>query len=256
VESRNHHFDLIKFKRRLPDGKLSGGDLIVEIGRLFIGTPYGAGTLDHRGKEKLSVNFHQFDCMTFVETVLALSCCVGQGKPSPGEFRRALQFIRYRRGVLSGYSSRLHYFTDWLRDNEKKKLMKDISHFLTGEPGRKKINYMTTHRQSYPVLGNEKEFYQILQTEKNLSRRIFSIIGKVKISAQKANIKNGDIIAITSNQEGLDVAHIGFALWQRGNPHLLHASSNDGAVVISKKTLAAYVKQNKNFSGIIVARPL
>jgi hypothetical protein len=54
--------------------------------------------------------------------------------------------------------------------------------------------------------------------------------------------------------EGLDVAHVGFAVWQEKNLHLLHASRKEGAVVISKKTLVAYLKSNKIFTGIIVAR--
>jgi hypothetical protein len=36
--------------------------------------------------------------------------------------------------------------------------------------------------------------------------------------------------------------------------HLLHASGKEGGVVISKKTLAAYLKSNKKFTGIIIAR--
>ena len=115
---------------------------------------------------------------------------------------------------------------------------------------------MTTHRASYPALKNENEFQKMLIVEKNLSRKTFCIIGKNKVNQQKEKIKTGDIIAFVTEQEGLDVAHVGFALWQGKNLHLLHASSKEGGVVISKKTLVAYLKQNKKFTGIIVARPL
>jgi len=97
------------------------GDLIVEIGRLFINKPYKGGTLDNVGKEKMIVNVSAFDCTTFVETVLALARCVADGKISHNQFMRNLKLIRYRQGKINGYSSRLHYFTDWLRDNEQKK---------------------------------------------------------------------------------------------------------------------------------------
>jgi hypothetical protein len=232
------------------------GNLVIAIGRFFLGAPYKAGTLDVPGREKLIVNLSGFDCTTFVETVLALTGCAIQGKITPTQFRKTLKLIRYRQGTISGYSSRLHYFTDWLRDNEKKKTLKDISRQFDAEVQRKNINYMTTHRTSYPALKNENEFQKVLLAEKDFSRKVFSVIDKDKISRQKTKIQNGDIIAISTNQEGLDVAHVGFACWQGKNLHMLHASSKEGGVVISAKTLVAYLKTNKKFTGIIVARPL
>jgi hypothetical protein len=241
-----------KCKRKKED--LSLGDLIIEIGRCFLHALYKTGTLEAAGKEKLIVNFSQFDCFTFLEAVLALAKCASKGKISQLEFRKELQFIRYRRGIIAGYSSRLHYFTDWLRDNEQKKIVGDISRRLGGEPKRKKINYMTVHRLSYPVLKSENEFQKMLIVERNLSRRTFYVIKKNKVNQQKEKIKTGDIVAFVTEQEGLDVSHVGFALWREGNLYFLHASSKEGCVVISKKTLGTYLKQNKKITGIIVAR--
>jgi hypothetical protein len=234
--------------------KSSYGDLIVEIGRLFINKPYKAGTLESSGKEKLIVNVSAFDCTTFVETVLALAKCAAAGKLSRPEFRKNLKLIRYRQGKIDGYSSRLHYFTDWLRDNEKKKMLKDISRQFDAEAQRKKINYMTLNRTSYPALKNEFEFRKMRLVEKSISRKVFHIISKDKVSRQKTKINTGDVIAFTTKDEGLDVAHAGFAIWQRKNLHLLHASSKEGGVVISQKTLVAYLKSNKKFTGSIIAR--
>ena len=231
------------------------GNLIVEIGSFFLGAPYKAGTLETSGKEKLIANLDGFDCTTFVETVLALYGCAIRGKITSAEFRKTLKFIRYRQGTIPGYSTRLHYFTDWLRDGEKKKILKDISRQLDARAQRKKINYMTARRASYSALKKEDEFQKMLVIEKNISRRVFSVIGNDMVSKQKTNIQNGDIIAFTTNQEGLDVAHVGFAIWREKNLHLLHASSKEGVVVISANTLAAYLKSNKKYSGIIVSRP-
>jgi len=231
------------------------GNLIIEIGRFFLDAPYKAGILEASGKEKLIVNLSSFDCTTFIETVLALARCALHGKIIPAEFCKTLKLIRYRQGTITGYSSRLHYFTDWLRDNEKKQILKDVSHQFDAETQRKKINYMTTHRKSYAALYDEDEFKKMLRVEKNLSRKVFHVIGKDKVISQKTKIKNGDIIAFTANQERLDVAHVGFACWQGNNIHLLHAASKECGVVISKKTLVTYLKSNKNFTGIIVARP-
>jgi hypothetical protein len=234
----------------------SYGKLIAEIGRLFINKPYKAETLENIGKEKLIVNVSAFDCMTFVETVLALALCVLAGNISRNEFRKKLISIRYREGEINGYSSRLHYFTDWLYSNENKKILTDVTCLIGGEPKHKKINFMTAHCQLYPALKNEMQFSKMLAVEKSLSRSDFYIIKKDKVNMQKGTILNGDIIAFTTDQEGLDVAHVGFALRQGKHLHLLHASKKEGAVVISKKTLVAYLKSNKKFTGIIVARLL
>ena len=45
---------------------------VVQIGNLFIGTPYVSKTLEKKGKEQLVVNLREMDCTTFVETVTAL----------------------------------------------------------------------------------------------------------------------------------------------------------------------------------------
>ncbi len=246
----------IKSKCKRKKEYLSFGDLVIEIGYCFLHAPYKTGTLEAGGKEKLIINFTQFDCFTFLETALALAKCASKGKISQREFRKELQFIRYRRGIIAGYSSRLHYFTDWLRDNMQKKIILDTSPRFGSVRQRMKINYMTTHRASYPALKNENEFQKMLIVEKNLSRRTFCVIKKNKVNQQKEKIKTGDIVAFVTEQEGLDVSHVGFALWRGKNLHLLHASSKEGAAVISAKTFVAYLKQNKKLSGIIVARPL
>jgi hypothetical protein len=247
-------FNFNKLERQLEGKDLSFGDLVIEIGQGFLHAPYKVGTLEAGGKEKLIVNFTQFDCFTFLEAVLALAKCAVHGRITVGEFRKKLRFIRYHHGIIIGYSSRLHYFTDWLRDNEQKKIVGDISRRLGGEPRRKKINYMTAHRSSYPVLKSENEFQKMLTVEKNISRKTFCVIRKDKVNQQKEKIKTGDIVAFVTEQEGLDVSHVGFALWREGNLYFLHASSKEGCVVISKKTLGTYLKQNKKITGIIVAR--
>lgn len=232
------------------------GDLVCAIGTYFLGAPYQPDTLESGLKEKLIVNCAQFDCFTFLETVLALTGCVYTGKISKAEFRRLLQLIRYRSGIINGYSSRLHYFTDWLRDNELKGMLRDVSRRLGAISSRKKIDYMTAHRKSYSGLQNENEFQKMRRVEQNISRRVFRIILKYKVNRQTGKIKSGDIIAFTAGKEGLDVAHAGFALWRGKKLHLLHASSKEGAVVVSQKTLVSYLKQNKNYTGIMVGTNL
>lgn len=256
MKTNKYKVDAPPRNKPLTNSRLPYGDLILGIGRLFINIPYKVETLEGAGREKLIVNISAFDCTTFVETVLALAKCTATGNISPNQVSKNLKLIRYRHGKIEGYSSRLHYFTDWLRNNEKKWFLTDVSRSIGGKPQRKKINFMTAHRELYAALAKEAQLAKMLMVEKNLSRKVFYIIGTDKVNSKITKIKNGDIIAFATNQEGLDVAHVGFALWQGKSLRLLHASSKDGAVVISKETLVDYLKSNKKCTGIIVARPL
>lgn len=230
------------------------GDFLIEIGCYFLGKPYQAGALEAAGREKLKISLAAFDCLTFVETVLAVARCAGAEKLSPLQFQKELKFIRYREGKIDGYASRLHYFTDWLRDNEKKKVLRDVSRLLGGSPERKKINFMTMHGDLYPALKHKAAFEGMQKLEQALSRRSFYQISRDKVARRLPGMQQGDIIAFMTDQAGLDVAHVGFAVRQGKDLRLLHASSREGAVVISRETLRAYMKRNKNFTGVMVAR--
>jgi len=254
MDSEKYHSEVKEIWQSGVLQNLFPGDLMVELGRCFLKTPYRAGTLESPGREKLVANLNEFDCTTFVETVLALALHSDGADLSPAQFLKHLKLIRYRRGKIEGYASRLHYFTDWLFDNQRKKILTDVTGSLGGKPVRKKIHFMTTHRTLYAALKNKTVYEKILQVEKNLSRKTVDIIERHRIDAAEKKLRNGDIVAFASGEEGLDVSHVGLAARQGKIVKLLHASSKEGAVVLSRRTLADYVKSNPKITGIIVAR--
>ena len=171
-------------------------------------------------------------------------------------FSSILKNIRYRDGDLEGYSSRLHYFSDWLGNNEVKGLVRNISCELGGVKFNKEIDFMTEHRKLYPGLKDDKSFKSVQNTEQSLSQNELCYIPKNQIRNVEMKLEDGDIIALATSIEGLDVTHTGFAHRKAdGRIYLLHASST-GQVEISKKPLTEYLKGIKNNIGILVARPL
>lgn len=252
--SDHNHIETEELWKRALEQNLFPGDLIIEIGSFFLNSPYKSGSLEKAGREKLEINLSAFDCMTFVETVLAAAHCTATGTLSPQHFQKKLKYIRYRQGKIRGYASRLHYFTDWLRDNEQKNILKDMTSLLEGSPIRKTINFMTVHHHFYDALKDPKTFAEIEKVEKALSKESFCLIGKNQVARRKYAIQQGDVIAFATDQEGLDVAHVGFAVRQGKKLRLLHASSKAGAVVISPETISEYLKSHKDFTGILVAR--
>ncbi len=251
---RRRFEELLRF---LDKKKISGAlpqEILIEIGRFFLGAPYVAGTLEEKGDERLVVNLREFDCVTFLETVLALTCCFTSGRKSFEAFRKLLRRIRYRQGRLRGYCSRLHYFSDWIEDNRKKGIVRNITADIGGRPLRKDMTLMTTHPELYPALKDEGNLRKMKSVERAISQRTLSFIPKERVKRLEGRIRDGDLIAITTDKEGIDVLHVALAARVRNRVHLLHASAKEGKVVLSGQTLYGYLMGSKARSGIMMAR--
>lgn len=222
----------------------------------MMGIPYVANTLDVKDEETLIVHLDKVDCTTFVETVLALSLTEKKGKIDFGSFKQALQYVRYREGRLDGYASRLHYFSDWIKDNEKKGIVRERTREIRiSIPQVLQLDFMSTHRDSYRQLRNNLLLTtQIAEIEKAWKNVSVSYIPKacLNASSEELEIKNGDILAITTNIEGLDVVHTGFAIWMGGKLHLLHASSAMKKVILDPQSLFDYSRNKKAHTGVRV----
>ncbi|QCX01525.1 DUF1460 domain-containing protein [Aggregatimonas sangjinii] len=241
------------------DGLLENdfGKTVVAIGKTFLGTPYVAKTLEIGETETLVVNLHGLDCTTYVENVLAFGFMLRSGESTFEDFTDNLEKIRYKDGKLDGYASRLHYFSEWIANNEAKGLLKDITNDIGGAEITKKIDFMSTHRELYPFLANDSNFEKIKASEKYLNDQPLCILAQDQIAANEHLIQSGDIIALTTSINGLDITHTGIATREEdGRIHLLHASTGSNEVEVSEVPLADYLKKIKSNTGIMVARPL
>ncbi|HJY63051.1 MAG TPA: N-acetylmuramoyl-L-alanine amidase-like domain-containing protein [Ignavibacteria bacterium] len=233
------------------------GDAIVEIGKSFLGTEYIGGTLDKDTKnEKLVINLTGLDCVTFVENCLVFARCVIRGETEFKNYEKDLAWIRYRNGYIDGYASRLHYFCDWIYDNEDKGVVKNITSEIGGVPYKKTINFMSTHTKSYKQLSNKTELEGIKACEEAINSRDYYYIPTKSISKAYDLLKNGDIIATTTSIDGLDVTHTGYVYKSEGGTYFLHASSKSKEVIVSGEELQEYVASDSKKTGIMVARPL
>src|SRR5690606_11756905 len=163
------------------------------------GTPYVEKTLEIGDTETLVVNFSGLDCTTFVENVLAFGSMLKQEQRSFEVFTKNLETVRYRNGEINGYPSRLHYFTDWIRNKQKKGLVDDITSELGGVILNKPINFMGTHRSLYPFLADDQNFEAMLQVEKELAEEELCYLPKNQIESKEHLIQSGDIIALATS---------------------------------------------------------
>jgi hypothetical protein len=240
------------------------GRSIAGIARSLVGATYTPGTLEQPGLERLVINLREFDCVTFVENVLAITAFVRRDGPGLLEDQLAaqeryasyLRQVRYRGGVVIGYPSRLHYFTDWLREGEAAGRLRLVTGALGGVEVRAPIDFMSTHVASYPALSDSAALGAIRDVEARLNAgppRV--VLPKEGIAAVAHGIQDGDVIAASSTVPGLDVVHTGFAVWEQGRLHLLHAPLQGSVVEISPRPLAERIQAIASQGGIMVARP-
>lgn len=231
--------------------------LFTDIAKYFIGTPYQAGTLELI-PEQLVVNLRETDCILFIEMCTALTLTV-KGISLPDSTTKQASFelycenlkdIRYRNGEIAEYASRLHYTSEWIIENQRKGIFQELTSRY-GEPITQIFSFMSSHPEYYPQLKDSNEMTRkIRQFEEKLSDLgPFYSIPEDHIGDISNHIEDGDIICFVTKVQGLDISHVGIALWVNENLHFIHASSKEKEVVIEQKTLEQYTK-----TGIRVVR--
>lgn len=237
---------------RLNENPKDGGEKIIQIAKSFLGRPYVAGTLE-KEPEQLIVNFSELDCTTFVESVLALS----QRNTSFEDYTQNLRLLRYRRGIVL-YTERLHYIADWIYENQKRGILKDVTSEMPGsKPLTLSLSFMSTHPNAYSALkGHSERISTIRDVETAINKRnIYSYLPKENMKQAASSIKNGDIIVFVTSIKGLDVTHMGIAYWRKnGDLTFIHASSLAKKVIINQCSLQEYLKTQKSCKGLWILR--
>ena len=239
------------------------GRAIARLGQSFVGATYTPGTLEVPGPERVVVNLRAFDCVTFIENVLALIRFIREdgvqalrNRPeAEARYVRYLEEIRYRGGRLDGYPSRLHYFSEWLSDNAARGRLRILTRELGGIPDSEPLSFMSRHPASYRQLAEPGVAAAIGALEARLNQappRWY--VPEAAIASVASRIEDGDLIAATSTVPGLDVAHTGIALWMNDQLHLLHAPLVGRTVEISSAPLAERIARIPDQDGIMVAR--
>lgn len=243
-------------------------NLMVFYAQQFIGIPYVGKTLEVNPKEELAVNLRELDCTTLVENVVALVLTTRQGSTRFADFCKNLTKIRYRDGKLDGYPSRNHYFSEWIDSNERQGFITEIkgktgdsrgAYYPFVDTQKLDITYMSTHPASYPMLKDDAQaLKQIKANEQRLCGRTVRYIPRRLLGRSKkelSDVKDGDILAIVTKKAGLDVSHLGLAMWGRdGKLHLLNASQIHKKVVLEPMTLEEYMKKHPTQLGVRVIR--
>ncbi len=241
------------------------GRATIRVGELAVGTPYEPGTLEtylrNGGSpthEPLTLSLTRFDCVTLVEACLGVARLAGhEGSPTWKGLGREIERVRYRNGERSGYASRLHYFSEWITDGERRGLVRDLGAELGGMEDARPLRFMTEHRASYPALAHDAVLRDIGAMERRLDQHPRRVIPTKRIPEVVDRLETGDVLAFATETSGLDVTHAAFAYRDGdGILRVLHAPLSGGVVEITRTTLPEYVAAIRKSTGILVARPL
>jgi hypothetical protein len=238
----------------------------VRVGELAAGTPYEPSTLEAYIRaggspvrtEPLALSLTRFDCVTLVEACVAVARVAGDGRaPSWERFGREVERMRYRGGQRRGYASRLHYFSEWIADGQRRGLVTDLGTELGAVDDARPLRFMTAHRGSYPALADDGVFREIGAAERRLDGQPRRVVPAEHIADVADRIETGDVLAFATSIPGLDVTHAAFAYRDAaGVLRVLHAPLSGGVVEVTRSTLPEYVGAIRRCTGILVARPL
>ena len=236
---------------------LSDANALIEFyARQLLGTPYVAHTLEG-DQEMLTINIHELDCLTFIETLYSLTRATLNRRYSWRDFAANVENIRYRGGEMGDYSSRIHYISEWIIDNHIRGNLVEITPDLPHVDYMiKNIDYMTHHTDSYRQLKNDSVMVEKIRRYE-LRRHRFPYVKRSWLNdkAVKAALRSGDFVSLVTKTEGLDVSHNGIIIVDdKGDPYLLDASMSGGKVMLEGKPLFKYLERSKTNIGIRVFR--
>lgn len=238
---------------------LTTGDAVVKIGQAFLNRPYVSGTLEvNAPDELLVVNTREVDCTTFVDQVLALVWAAHDACRGYADFCLRLQRLRYQGGHVNGYASRCHYFTQYLSNGTD-----ECPLFIPvkGDGMERRavtLNFMSTHPDSYVQLRDDSVMLsRICTMEQDYTSVTLSYFPDTQEAAfyrSSSSIHDGDILSLVTTVDGLDVSHLGIAVWVGDELHLLNASSRKGKVILDAQPLREYLLSRKSCPGILAHR--
>lgn len=259
VEQMRFHCgnDTTKINSLLMEGIQSGltdaNELVCFYAHKLEGTPYVAHTLEGE-TEMLTINIDELDCTTFVETLYALVKTTINGRYSWRDYAHHLEDLRYRHGDMGDYSTRLHYMSDWIIDNSSRGNIEDVTGEISCVRYKvKTIDYMSTHRDSYPSLKDDAIFEKVKNVEVGYRNHRFPYIKKENLNsdAVKKVVKRGDFVGLVTRMEGLDLSHLGIVEKdERGNLVLLDASSIGKKVMLEPVDMKTMLMKRKSNEGV------
>jgi hypothetical protein len=203
------------------------GERIERVSREWVGRPYRECPLGGApGRpEVFTASIGAFDCVTFVECVLAVAV-----SDSVEGFVANLRAIRYRDGDVA-WKARNHYMTGWIRENQRAGFVRN--------------------RTRGPAVVRRERLLDVVPGAGARTVRVASIPKDV-FRAFRDEVATGDLTFFASTRRHLDVFHCGILVRDGAGVRMRHAASSRGRVV--DEELGRFLSANR-MVGVILVRP-
>jgi hypothetical protein len=232
------------------------GELVLRAARAQVGKPY-VRPPETGQAESLLIDLDGFECVSLVDAALAVARCLWMDSADQACFEREMLGLRYRDGRIEDFSSRLHYYSEWLAEQDAHGRIELLSEQLGGQHTPFTFDYMSQRAQRYPAMQDPEIAARIAAVEQRLSAEDRVWLDREAIAPIHDQLQNGDIVAIVGNRPGIFIRHVGIVdIAPDGRPRLLHASSLLERVAVSKGSVSSYVLWNDRRLGAVFARPL
>jgi hypothetical protein len=207
----------------------SAGSRIDVLSSHFLGHSYKQNPLIGSADiaEVFTASLDGFDCVTYIETILALSRA-----SNVDDFVEGLRKIRYEQGRIE-WERRNHYMTGWIRNNAREGTIRPVS--------MPSVSALNKERLLNVVPGVAAQRIRV------------KCVPKSAVSRLEPHLQTGDLIFFVSTRKNLDVFHTGIVVRDGKRLLMRHASRSRGSVV--EQDLREFLKANR-MAGVIVVRPV
>ena len=239
--------DSLRVVELLRDGarQPKGANLMLYYGHRLLDVPYVGKTLEVNPVEELTTR---------------------EGGQKWDDYCQTLTRIRYRSGQMRGYVSRNHYFSQWIESNvglglvSERKATPAGNYFPFTAVQRIDVHYMSQHPDLYPMLKDKPDDIACIRRyEEEINGTSVRYIPSRLLGRDRKTLRyvqDGDILALVTSRDGLDISHVGIAEWGTdGKLHLLNASSIHKKVVLDSIPLYDYMMKYDHRLGIRVLEP-
>ncbi|EKD81608.1 MAG: hypothetical protein ACD_39C01727G0005 [uncultured bacterium] len=194
--------------------------------------------------EFLRTSMAYLDCMTYVEHVLAIAASAKASYHE--EFLCRLIDVMFNAGGQPLMNHHRNHFTSlWGDVNERKGYLINMA---------RNHQWAVSRELFLNQVGNNRTFYvedRFLIADKP---QLMWYFPTDVVLAGKAPLASGDVIAMVTDKEGLDVTHMGFYIEHKGQRLLRHASIKLNRIV--DQDFDQYLHDGKHIRGLMAFRPV
>lgn len=218
---------------------------LLDASARFLGTPYrldplgeGSGAPD---PDPL-LRFDEVDCMTFVETAIALA----QGGP-PETLEARLTAIRYA-DAGPAFENRHHFFTaQWVPAQRRRGILRDVTSALAGEAGHPELavrHVKEISRRDWQERTAGRRF-SLPDSRAPIGSHQLSYVPIARVLELAARIPSGTLFALVREDRPRSpflVTHVGFVVQHGGKTWLRHAGRDIYGQVVDEE-IGHYVRR-------------